>query len=190
MDLLHYSIEQALLTLRAGGIILYPTDTIWGIGCDAMDTAAIERIYALKERDENKSMIILLADERDILTYTANPSPDVFVYLQNTQRPTTVIYENALELPDSLINTDGTIAIRVVHEPFCKALIKRLGRPVVSTSANISGVPSPRTFAEIADSIKTAVDYVVDYRQDDRRPAVSSRIIKIKQDGGIEVIRE
>lgn len=190
MDLLHYSVEQALQTLRVGGIILYPTDTIWGIGCDATDAAAIDRIYKLKERDEAKSMIILVADQRDILKYTASPNPAIFDYLEQSRRPTTVIYQNALGLPDNLSNHDGSIAIRIVNEPFCKALIKRLGKAIVSTSANISGQPAPPSFSHIADIIKKEVDYIVDYRQDDDMPAVSSRIIKMNNDGSINIIRE
>lgn len=190
MDLLHYSVEQALQTLRSGGIILYPTDTIWGIGCDATDEPAIERIYHLKQRDDSKSMIILLADKRDILKYSASPNPAIFNYLEKSNRPTTVIYENALGLPDNLVNADGTIGIRLVSEPFCKALIKRLGKPIVSTSANISGQPPPRNFSFVSNDILREVDYVVDYRQDDQQEAVSSRIIKMRSDGNIEVIRE
>jgi len=190
MDILHYSVEQALQTLRAGGIILYPTDTIWGIGCDATDEKAIARIYRLKHRDDSKSMIILLADKRDILKYTANPDPSVFDYLQQSPRPTTVIYENALGLPDNLVNADGSIAIRIVKETFCKMLIKRLGRPIVSTSANISGQSAPRNFTDVSQEIIQGVDYAVDYRQDDRTEAVSSRIIKISGDGKIEIFRD
>lgn len=190
MDLLHYAVEQALQTLRAGGLILYPTDTIWGIGCDATDAAAIDRIYRLKQRDESKSLIILIADKRDILKYTAAPNPAIFDYLGQTERPTTVIYENALGLPDNLVSADGSIAIRLVKEPFCNALIRRLGKPIVSTSANISGDPAPASFSKITDQVKKGVDYIVDYRQDDDTPAVSSRIIKMGHEGTIKIIRE
>lgn len=190
MDLLQFSIEQALQTLRAGGIILYPTDTIWGIGCDATDQHAIDRIYQLKKRDDSKSLIILLADKRDILKYTANPNPAVFDYLEKSERPTTVIYENALGLPDNLVNSDGSIGIRLVSEPFCKALIKRLGKPIVSTSANISGQPAAKKFSFISNEIKRGVDYIVDYQQDDTQEAISSRIIKMSATGEIEIIRE
>lgn len=190
MDLLHYAVEQAFQTLRAGGLILYPTDTIWGIGCDATEAAAIDRIYRLKQRDESKSLIILVADKRDILKYTAAPHPAVFDYLGQTERPTTVIYENALGLPDNLVSADDSIAIRLVKEPFCNALIRRLGKPIVSTSANISGDPAPASFSKITDQVKKGVDYIVDYRQDDDTPAVSSRIIKMGREGTIKIIRE
>lgn len=190
MDLLHYSIEQALRVLRSGGIILYPTDTVWGIGCDATDEKAISRIYSLKQRDDSKSLIILAADNNAVLKYTANPDPAIFDYLKNSERPTTVIYENALGLPDNLVNADGSIAIRITKETFCKTLIKRLGKPIVSTSANISGQPSPKSFNEVSKEIIHGVDYVVDYRQDDTSEAVPSRIVKVRRDGKIEVIRE
>ncbi len=182
-------IIHALEILRSGGIILYPTDTVWGIGCDATDAAAIDRIYRLKERDDSKSMIILVADERAILKYTASPDPAVFEILENTDRPTTIIYENALDLPDNLINSDGSIAIRIVQEPFCRALIKRLGKPIVSTSANQSGKPAPRVFSEITAPIRQGVDYIVAYRQDDDTISAPSRIIRMAADGTTVVLR-
>jgi L-threonylcarbamoyladenylate synthase len=190
MDLLHYSVEQALQTLHTGGIILYPTDTVWGIGCDATNTTAISRIYRLKQRDDSKSMIILVANKKDILNYTTHTDPVIFDQLLKTDRPTTVIYEKAKNLPNNLVNTDGSIAIRMVKELFCMALIQKLGKPIVSTSANISGQPAPKNFSAITEDILHGVDYVVDYRQDDQTPAIPSRIIKIKKDGTIEVIRE
>lgn len=190
MDVFEYSVVQALQTLQKGGVILYPTDTVWGIGCDATNPAAIKRIYQLKRREESKSMIILVADERAILRYTAQPHPAMHDYLQQTDRPTTVIYDNALELPDTLINSDGSIAIRIVHEPFCKTLIHRLKKPLVSTSANISGTPSPSVFSQISKEILKGVDYVVDYRRDEDTPAAPSRIIRIHADGSLHVIRD
>ena len=183
-------IKKALQVVQAGGIILYPTDTVWGIGCDATNAAAVDRIYSLKQRDDSKSMIILVADERSILKYTANPDPAVFALLEEANRPTTVIYENALGLPENLINEDGSIAIRIVREPFCKALIKRLKKPIVSTSANISKDSTPRTFNEISATIKEGVDYIVKYRQNDLTIADPSRIIKLKRNGEIEIIRK
>lgn len=187
---MHYSVEQALQTLRTGGIILYPTDTVWGIGCDATNGRAIDRIYTLKKRDDSKSMIILVTDERDILKYTAHTDPAIFDQLQKIDRPTTVIYEKAKNLPSNLVNTDGSIAIRIVKEPFCTTLIQKLGKPLVSTSANISGQPAPKKFSEITEEIIQGVAYTVDYRQDDKTTANPSRIIKVKKDGAIEIIRE
>jgi L-threonylcarbamoyladenylate synthase len=190
MDLFEYSVVQALQTLQKGGIILYPTDTVWGIGCDATNPAAIQRIYQLKRRSESKSMIILVADERAILQYTAQPPPTLHDFLEQTDRPTTVIYDNALELPDALVHPDGSIAIRIVRERFCKTLIHRLKKPLVSTSANISGTPSPSVFSQISKEIFKGVDYVVDYRRDEDVPATPSRIIRIHADGSLQIIRE
>src|SRR5579875_2237553 len=154
-------IEKALQVLRSGGIILYPTDTVWGIGCDATNDAAIKKIYTLKKRDDSKSLIILVADEREILKYVAAPDLQVFDFIAAQQKPTTIIFQQAIGLPQNLIASDGSIAIRIVKDEFCKHLIKRLRHPVVSTSANISGEPTPQTFAQISDAVKQQVDYVV-----------------------------
>ncbi len=189
MDLLHQSIHKALQTVKAGGIILYPTDTVWGLGCDATDAKAIDRIYKLKQRDDSKSLIILVADAKAILKYVAAPPPAIFDLLQNSERPTTVIYDQALGLPDNLVNEDGSIAIRIVNEPFCKALIKRLGKPIVSTSANSSGQPAPKNYSETTPVIREGVDYIVEYRKKDTRPAIPSKIIRLSQKGEIQIIR-
>lgn len=183
-------INKALEVLQQGGLILYPTDTIWGIGCDATDAAAIKRIYALKQRDDAKSLIILLAEAKSIFQYVANPHPDIVSMIQDFDRPTTVIYDQAIGLPDNLVNADGSIAIRITRDPFCKSLIKRLRYPLVSTSANISGQPSPRNFREIDPAIGSGVDYIVDHRRDEEGHAPPSRILRIGADGHITVIRE
>lgn len=182
-------INKALEVLNAGGLLLYPTDTIWGIGCDATNAAAIKRIYALKQRDDAKSLIILLAEAKDIFKYVANPHPDIVGMIGSFDRPTTVIYEQAIGLPDNLVNQDGSIAIRVTKDPFCKSLIKRLKQPLVSTSANISGQPSPACFAEIAPEIKDGVDYIADHRREEEKSVTASRILRIQADGNIEIIR-
>jgi L-threonylcarbamoyladenylate synthase len=182
-------IDFSLATLRAGGLLLYPTDTIWGIGCDAANPDAVRKVYALKQRAESKSLIVLMADQRDILKYTSQPDLRVFDFLATTHKPTTVIYEGAMGLADNLINVDGTIAIRLVDEPFCRHLIKRFRRPIVSTSANLSGDPSPAIFKDIDSRIKAGVDYVVRYRQDDDTPRQSSAILKWHSDGNVTVIR-
>ncbi|HLR37494.1 MAG TPA: L-threonylcarbamoyladenylate synthase [Chitinophagaceae bacterium] len=188
--MINTDIKETLSALKKGKIILYPTDTIWGIGCDATNAEAINRIYQLKQRDDSKSMIILTAENRDVLKYTASPHPEIFNILENATKPTTIIYENALGLPENLINADGSIAIRVVQEPFCKALIKRLGHPIVSTSANISGQPPAPFFSAISREIKEGVEYIVQYRQEDETPASPSRIIKLKNNGEVDIIRE
>jgi L-threonylcarbamoyladenylate synthase len=182
-------IVKSLNVLRNGGIILYPTDTIWGIGCDATNEKAIQRIFKLKQREESKSLIILLADERSLLQYIAAPDPAVFDYLETLHQPTTIIFNGAIALPDNLINKDGTIGIRIVKEDFCRHLVKRLGNPIVSTSANISGTPSAATFSEISPEIITGVDYVVKHRQHENKPAQASKVVKWEDDGTLTVLR-
>ena len=181
-------IEQCLDVLKAGGLILYPTDTIWGIGCDATNAEAVEKIYKLKKRPDEKAMIVLVADEKDILNHVAAPDLQVFDHLEKTKKPTTVIYEGAIGLADNLIGKDGSIAIRICQEQFCRQLIKRFRKPIVSTSANFSGQPVAKNFSAITDEIKKAVDYIVRYRQDDETIAEPSSIIKWKN-GTVNVIR-
>ena len=183
-------VEAALTALRSGGLILYPTDTIWGLGCDATDEEAIKRIYSLKQRDDSKSLIILVAEERDVLQYVAAPDLAVFDFLQQQTRPTTVIFDNAVNLPTNLIAEDGSIAIRIVQDEFCRHLVKRLRKPLVSTSANISGQPSPKFFDEVSDEIKRGVDHVVKWRQDDKTPSLPSQIIRWKGNGLFDYIRK
>ncbi len=182
-------VSSALEHLRAGEIILYPTDTIWGIGCDATDEKAIEKIYRLKNREDSKSMIILIAGERDLLQYVAAPDPEVFDFLEAQTSPVTIIFDNAIGLPDTLIACDGSVGIRIVKDDFCRHLIKRLQHPLVSTSANISGRPSPKNFNDISDEIKTGVDHIVKWRADEKEFSSPSRIIKWKKDGNYDVIR-
>jgi L-threonylcarbamoyladenylate synthase len=182
-------IQSALQSLRSGGIILYPTDTIWGIGCDATNEAAVQKIYELKQRPDHKSMIVLLATERDLLQYIAAPDMEVFNYLDSVTKPTTIIYEGALGLADNLLGADGSIGIRIVKDEFCKHLIKRLGKPLVSTSANLSGKPSPQVFADIDMVIKAGVDYIIQYRQDDSSPKQPSSIVKWNKDASVTIIR-
>ncbi|MDP9230151.1 MAG: L-threonylcarbamoyladenylate synthase [Bacteroidota bacterium] len=182
-------ILACLETLRNGGLILYPTDTIWGIGCDATNAKAVEKIYQLKSREEKKTMIVLVADEKDILKYITQPDLRVFDYLKKTTRPTTVIYQGATGLAENLVSKDGSIAMRIVRDEFCKHLIKRFRKPIVSTSANISDQPTPKNFLEINGEIKNGVDYVVQFRQDDKSQGTPSSIIKWNNKGTFEVIR-
>ncbi|MBO9573071.1 MAG: Sua5/YciO/YrdC/YwlC family protein, partial [Chitinophagaceae bacterium] len=142
-------IEHSLAVLKQGGIILYPTDTVWGIGCDATNAEAVQKIFTLKDRADTKSMIVLVADEKDILKYVAGADMAVFDYLKKTTRPTTVIYEGALSLAHNLPAEDGSIAIRITHDKFCRELIKRFRNPIVSTSANISGEPTPKNYMQV-----------------------------------------
>ncbi|MFT4062305.1 MAG: L-threonylcarbamoyladenylate synthase [Edaphocola sp.] len=182
-------VNTAADTLKAGGAILYPTDTVWGLGCDATNIGAVSRIYRLKQRDEAKSMIILLAEAKDIFKYVANPHPDIVSIIKGFERPTTVIYEQALGLPDNLVNKDGSIAIRVTKDALCKRIIKKLGAPLVSTSANISGEPTPVSYKDISAAIKSSVDYIVPLRQDEEAGAQPSSIVKVGADGQVEVMR-
>ena len=188
MEKIEKDIEQCLLVLQAGGLILYPTDTVWGIGCDATNPAAVAKVYALKQRAEEKALIVLVADERDVLQYTASPDLAVFDYLQTVVKPTTVIYDGAIGLAGNLTGADGSIGIRICAEPFCRQLLKRFRKPLVSTSANISGTAAPRIFAEIGEEIRTGVDYVVQYRQEDTAIAAPSSVIRWKN-GEVEVLR-
>ena len=189
MTAFQQDVENCLVTLQTGGLILYPTDTIWGIGCDATDPAAVKKVYDLKQRVETKSLIVLMADERDVLKYTSQPDLHIFDFLRSVHRPTTVIYEGAVGLADNLVSADGSIAIRLVADPFCRHLIKRFRKPIVSTSANISGNASPAFFRDIDARIIAGSDYVVHYRQDDTMPRQPSAIVKWNPDGTHTVIR-
>lgn len=182
-------VKAAFHVIERGGLILYPTDTIWGLGCDALDESAIARIYRLKERADEKSLIILLAEPKDIFQYVANPHPDIVSIVRSFTKPTTVIYPQALGLPNNLVNQDGSIAIRVTSDAFCKSLVKMMKRPLVSTSANRSGGPSPMNFSAVEEEIRRGVDHIVRYRQEEIEPRRSSRIVRINPDGSLDVIR-
>jgi L-threonylcarbamoyladenylate synthase len=180
--------ENAIGVLQEGGTILYPTDTIWGIGCDATDANAVEKVFAIKNRPATKSFVVLVASERDILQYTAAPDLAVFDYLQTVRKPTTVIYDLALGIADNVCSDDGSVAIRICSDEFCTYLLKRFRKPIVSTSANISGRPSPQNFPEIDEAIKNGVDYVVRHRQNDFTKSAASSVIRWVN-GAPEIIR-
>ena len=180
-------ISSCLDVLHRGGLILYPTDTIWGIGCDATNEEAVEKIYTLKKRPGHKAMVVLVADERDLLHYTASPDPLIFDYLETRERPTTVIYENALGLAENLTGEKGSIAIRICRDEFCQHLIRRFRKPIVSTSANLSGSPPPKNFSGIDRAIIEGVDYVVRHRQDDLQEHPPSDIIKWEQGKAVQL---
>ena len=182
-------ISACIKALQSGGLILYPTDTIWGIGCDATNEEAVAKIYDLKKRPEEKSMIILVADEKDILQYVASPDLRLFEYLDKTVKPTTVIYNNVIGIARNAVNKDGTVAIRICRDEFCQHLIKRFRRPVISTSANISGAPAPQLFSGISEEIKSGVDYIVKHKQADNKINSPSSIIKWNKDGTVAVLR-
>ena len=182
-------IELCLQALRGGGIILYPTDTVWGIGCDATNEKAVERIYKLKKRSDTKAMIVLVPEERDVLQYVANPDRRVFDYLQEVNKPTTVIYKGAIGLAEKIVGKDGSVAMRICKDEFCHNLLKRIRKPLVSTSANVSGQPVPNIFDEISIDIKIGVDYIVTHRQDEKEPALPSIIVKWDK-GQAVIVRE
>jgi len=182
-------IKNCVAAIQRGGTILYPTDTVWGLGCDALKEAAVDKIFAIKQRPREKSLIVLLADARDVLQYVAAPHPDIIAIIESFDRPTTVIYENALGFPDNVVSADGSIAIRVTNDPFCKALIKRLRMPLVSTSANISGQPTPAIYSMVDAAVINGVDYTVKYRQDDETTKQPSRLVRIGEDGEMEILR-
>jgi len=171
-------ILNCLEVLRRGGLILYPTDTIWGIGCDATNTTAVKKIYDLKKRADEKSMIVLVGEEKEILKYATAPDLGIFDYLKSVTKPTTVVYSGAVGLAGNLIGKDGSIAIRICREDFCTHLVNRFRKPIVSTSANISGMPFPDNFSAISDDIKGGVDYIVQYHQTDKNVAEPSTLIK------------
>lgn len=188
MEIFNELIQQASEVLTNGGTILYPTDTIWGIGCDATNESAIRKVYQLKKREEKKSMIILIASIEEIEFYVSNPSKKILAYLSIQAKPTTAIFQNAINLPE-LLSNDGTVAIRIVNDNFCRKLIEKCGVPLVSTSANISGEKFPGNFDEITDEIKKGVDYVVQHRKNDLNIYQPSSIIKLNDAGEIEKIR-
>lgn len=188
-DKLKEEIRKTQDILKQGGVILYPTDTIWGLGCDATNTDAVKRIYDIKKRADNKSMLVLLDDAGKIASYA--DVPDIALELiEVADKPTTIIYPGAKRLAPNLIAEDGTIGIRITHEEFTRSLISRLNRPIVSTSANISGEPSPHFFDEISKEICESVDYIVGYRQNDHKPTLPSSIIKLGLGGEIQIIRK
>jgi len=182
-------IKAAIAVLQNGGIILYPTDTIWGIGCDACNEEAVKRVYAIKNRVDSKSMLVLLENAALLDRYVDEVPEIAFDLIELTDKPLTIIYDRAKNLAKNLIAEDGSIGIRITQETFSSELIRRFKRPVVSTSANISGKPSPARFDEIDQQIIDAVDYVVKYRQDELQKAIPSSIMKLGSGGEIKIIR-
>lgn len=182
-------ITNALNALKAGGVILYPTDTIWGIGCDATNAEAVKKIFEIKQRADSKSMLALV-DDISMLERYVYEMPDVaYQLIEAATTPITIIYDHAINLAPNLIANDGSVGLRVTDEPFSKQLCRQFRRPIVSTSANISGKPAPKSFAEIANEIKEKVDYVVTYRQDETINCKPSNIIRLKVNGEISIIR-
>ena len=196
MDVNRYDkedLETAVRVLRSGGIIVYPTDTVWGLGCDATNEEAVQKIYALKQREDSKSMLVLLDSPAKLDYYVEVPetAEQLLAAMENDDesKPLTIIYPNARNMAKNLIAEDGSIGIRITDEPFSKALCAQLRHPIVSTSANISGEPTPHFFKEISEVVLNQADYCCRFRREDETPHEPSSIIKINADGTFKIIR-
>ncbi len=183
-------IQQALDTLRTGGLLLYPTDTIWGIGCDATDPAAVEKVYQLKGRHSDKSFITLLHHENQLESYVADVPEIAYQLIEYTERPLTIVYSSAKNLASNVLATDGSIGIRIVKHPFCERLLQRFRKPILSTSANISGQPAPGNYADISEEIRRGVDYIAEYGREDSAVGQPSVVIKLEAGGRFTFIRK
>lgn len=180
---------EILAVLSTGGVILYPTDTIWGIGCDATNARAVEKVYNIKERISDKSFIILVKDQEMLSNYVARIPDIVIELLASVSEPLTVIYPGGKNLPKNVISADGSIAIRIPDHAFCQQLLGALGKPLISTSANISGGPLPYSFRSIDEQIKQSVDYIVPLEQNMIARPKPSTIVKIDNDAEIRILR-
>ncbi|HZJ79688.1 MAG TPA: L-threonylcarbamoyladenylate synthase [Dysgonamonadaceae bacterium] len=183
-------IQKAIEVLKQGGVILYPTDTIWGIGCDATNQEAVEKLYTIKQRDKSKSMLILLDNDAKLQGYVEDVPDIAWDLIDLADKPLTIIFNGAKNLAPNLINSDGTIGIRITSEAFSQQLCMRFRKPIVSTSANIAGHTPPQNFHDIDPEIIDAVDYVVQYRQEENYQQNPSSIIKLGSGGEIDIIRK
>ncbi len=183
-------IINSLKVLLNGGVILYPTDTIWGLGCDATNKAAIERVYDIKRRQDKHSMLILLSDIEEMSKYVTQIPREAVKLIESSVNPVTIIYPSAQNLPQNILAEDQSIGIRITEDPFCSELIRRFGKPLVSTSANISGSPNPANFTDIEDEVILEADWVVRWRQNDNTRSVPSTIYKVNDKGGIIIVRK
>ena len=183
-------INAAVATLRNKGVILYPTDTIWGLGCDATNDEAVEKIFSIKARDESKSLIILVSNEQMLERYADNIPDVAFELVSVADSPLTVIYPKGKNLAKGVCAADGSVGIRICRDEFCNQLLARFRKPLVSTSANFSGKPSPEFFGDIEPNLINMVDYSVKFRQGDRRKSAPSSVIKFNADGTIKIIRK
>ncbi|MDO9512019.1 MAG: L-threonylcarbamoyladenylate synthase [Bacteroidales bacterium] len=183
-------IREAVKAIKNGGVILYPTDTIWGIGCDATNAKAVEKVYAAKHRTDGKSLIILVENAEMLLKYVDSVPPTSLDLILSYQKPLTVIYPRSKNLPRNLPGTDGSIAIRIPRTQFCMDLLKLTGKPIVSTSANITGEPAPVMYSRVSEEIRESVAYAVFHGRDEIREAVPSTIIRLYNNGDFETIRD
>ncbi|MDR1004012.1 MAG: threonylcarbamoyl-AMP synthase [Prevotellaceae bacterium] len=183
-------ITEACRIMNQGGIILYPTDTIWGIGCDATNEEAVRRVYNLKQRTDSKAMLVLVDSPVKVDFYVRDVPAVAWDLIEVADKPLTIIYSGARNLAPNLLAADGSIGIRVTGEAFSRQLCRQFRKAIVSTSANVSGAPSPRNFHEISQEIKNAVDYIVNYRQDETKASQPSGIIKLDTGGVVIIIRQ
>ena len=183
-------IKKACEVMNAGGVILYPTDTVWGIGCDATNQAAVRKVYDIKQRSDSKAMLVLVDSEVKVDFYVSEVPPVAWDLIELAEKPLTIIYDGARNLAPNLIAEDGSIGIRVTKEEFSRQLCFRFRKAIVSTSANVSGEQAPSNFGEISEEIKSRVDYIVSYRQDEVTHPSPSGIVKLGKGGVVKVIRE
>lgn len=189
-DEIRTEIDNTVRVLEEGGVIVYPTDTVWGIGCDALNARSVDKVYKIKRRNEQKSLIVLLASYEELSTYVTK-LPDITIDLiSSIDNPVTVIFDNARNFPKNVAAPDGTIAIRVIKDEFCLAVIKELGKPIISSSANISGEPTPIVYKQISPEILSRADYVVKLFHDQFNQGKASTIIRLYENGAYRVIRE
>lgn len=182
-------INETVEILKIGGIILYPTDTIWGIGCDATNEKAVENIYSIKHRTKNKSMLILVNSVSMMEKYVKEVPEPAYEIIEEAKYPLTIIYPKGINLASNLLASDGSIGIRVTKDEFCNELIREFGKPIVSTSANLAGTNPPLGYFDISNEIKMHVDYIVPLKLEEFSPNKSSDILKISSSGKIDVIR-
>ena len=182
-------IQKAVETLRAGGIIIYPTDTIWGIGCDATNADAVARIYKMKQRDDSKAMICLVDSDARLQRYVRDVPNVAWDIMDLATKPITLILDGAVNLAPNIIADDGSIAMRITHEDFSRELCYRFQKPIVSTSVNISGMPAAKKFGEISEELLQQADYVCWSRRQEKQPHTPSSIIRLTKDGVVEIVR-
>ena len=188
--MLQDEVKKAIEVMRGGGVILYPTDTVWGIGCDATNVEAVKRVYEIKKREDSKALICLVDSEVRLQRYVRNVADVTWDMMELSEKPLTVIFDKVTGLAPNLLAEDGSAGLRITKEEFSKELCFRFQKPIVSTSANISGEPTPRTFDEISEEIKEAVDYVVKYSRQSKEKHKPSSIIKMQNNGQFTIIRE
>ena len=186
---MHEEVRKAGESLQKGFVILYPTDTIWGIGCDATNPEPVARVYRIKHRSDRKSMLVLIDDLSRLSSYVETIPDAALRLIESSEKPTTIIYPEAKNLATNLIASDGSIGIRITSDPFCRQLIRYIGKPIVSTSANISGKRSPSSFREIDPEVVEQVDYTVDWRKEEETGTTPSALVKVERDGNMTWLR-